>query len=219
MEQNKEKITGKKKATGKKLVTIFALCCAFMTLLAWSSEDVFAQGAEAAPSGSTSTQLEGNSQSPQPGTKSSSTQSPITIQSLLQGNSQSVQIILLLTAITLVPILLIMLTGFTRIVIVLSIARNAIGLSNMPPNSVIIGLSLFITYFVMSPVLGEINQTAYQPYVQGQIEFQEFTDKAMDPLREFMFKQTYQSDLNFSATCLAQRHPARLIRTPERPKL
>jgi flagellar biosynthetic protein FliP len=120
-----------------------------------------------------------------------------TVESLLKGNSQSVQIILLLTAITLVPTILIMLTGFTRIVIVLSIVRNAIGLSNMPPNTVIVGLALFITYFVMSPVLGEINDVAYQPYVQGDIEFEEFADNAMDPLRDFMFKQTYQTDLQF----------------------
>jgi flagellar biosynthetic protein FliP len=122
-----------------------------------------------------------------------------TVESLLQGNTQAVQIILLLTAITLIPTLLIMLTGFTRIVIVLSIARNAIGLSNMPPNTVIIGLSLFITYFVMSPVIGKINTDAYQPYVRGEIGFEEMADTAMDPLRDFMFRQTYNSDLTFFA--------------------
>lgn len=120
-----------------------------------------------------------------------------TVQSLLQGDPQALQIVVLLTAITLIPTLLIMLTGFTRIVIVLSILRNAIGLQNMPPNAVIIGLSLFLTYFVMSPVISQINETAYQPYVKEQIPFEEFTDKAMIPLREFMLKQTYETDLNF----------------------
>jgi flagellar biosynthetic protein FliP len=122
-----------------------------------------------------------------------------TAESLLQGNAQAVRIILLLTAITLIPTLLIMLTGFTRIVIVLSIVRNAIGLSNMPPNTVIIGLSLFITYFVMSPVAGSINDAAYQPYIRGEIQLEEMSERAMEPLRDFMFRQTYHTDLEFFA--------------------
>ncbi|HOQ15095.1 MAG TPA: hypothetical protein PKZ58_08460, partial [Bacillota bacterium] len=81
-----------------------------------------------------------------------------TLDSLLGEESQALKIIILLTLITLLPTLLIMLTGFTRIVIVLSMIRNAIGLQNMPPNSVIIGLSLFITFFVMSPALSQINE-------------------------------------------------------------
>jgi len=119
------------------------------------------------------------------------------LQSLLDNDSQSMQIIMILTAITLIPTMLIMLTGFTRIVIVLSIVRNAIGLQNMPPNTVIIGLAIFITYFVMSPVLTQINDVAYQPYIKNQIEFSEFTTKAMQPLRDFMLKETYGDDLNF----------------------
>lgn len=162
----------KKRKSGavKKTVVILTLCCVFTALLT------------AATGGASAT-------APEAGT----------VASLLQGNAQAVQIILILTAITLIPTLLIMLTGFTRIVIVLSIARNAIGLSNMPPNTVIIGLSLFITYFVMSPVIGEINKEAYQPYVQGDIGFEEMTDQAMDPLRGFMFRQTYNTDLTFFA--------------------
>ena len=120
-----------------------------------------------------------------------------TLKDLLNNDSQSLQIIMILTAITLIPTMLIMLTGFTRIVIVLSIVRNAIGLQNMPPNTVIIGLAIFITYFVMSPVLTQINDVAYQPYIKNEIEFSEFTTKAMEPLREFMLKETYESDLQF----------------------
>ncbi len=119
------------------------------------------------------------------------------LKSLLDNDAQSMQIIMILTAITLVPTMLIMLTGFTRIVIVLSIVRNAIGLQNMPPNTVIIGLAIFITYFVMSPVLTQINDVAYQPYIKNEIEFSEFAEKAMDPLRDFMLKETYESDLSF----------------------
>ena len=120
-----------------------------------------------------------------------------TLDSLLGEESQALKIIILLTLITLLPTLLIMLTGFTRIVIVLSMIRNAIGLQNMPPNSVIIGLSLFITFFVMSPALSQINEEAYKPYSEGEIEFEEFADKAMEPLRDFMLRQTYKTDLNF----------------------
>ncbi|UOO37316.1 flagellar type III secretion system pore protein FliP [Oscillospiraceae bacterium CM] len=132
------------------------------------------------------------------GVSHSAAAAPIdSVQSLLDNNQQSMQIIMILTAITLVPTALIMLTGFTRIVIVLSIVRNAIGLQNMPPNTVIIGLALFITYFVMSPVLVKINDVAYQPYVKNQITFTEFSEKSMVPLREFMLKETYSTDLNF----------------------
>lgn len=120
-----------------------------------------------------------------------------TLKSLFDNDEQSLQIIMILTAITLVPTMLIMLTGFTRIVIILSIVRNAIGLQNMPPNTVIIGLAIFITYFVMSPVLTQINDVAYQPYINNEIEFSEFSGKAMEPIRDFMLKETYASDLEF----------------------
>lgn len=120
------------------------------------------------------------------------------VESLLGGSdSQAMRIILELTLIALLPTLLIMMTGFTRIVIVLSMVRNAIGLQNMPPNTVIIGLALFLTYFVMSPVLTQISDTALQPYLDEQITYQEFSERAMEPLRTFMLKQTYQSDLNY----------------------
>ena len=122
-----------------------------------------------------------------------------TVQSLLDGNSKTIQIVLLLTAITLLPTLLIMLTGFTRIIIVLSLLRNALGLQNMPPNAVLIGLALFLTYFIMNPVLSQINQDAYQPYVNGDIGIEECMEDAMVPLRSYMLKQTYTSDLDFFA--------------------
>ncbi|NCB50698.1 MAG: flagellar biosynthetic protein FliP [Clostridia bacterium] len=163
--------TCKKVKTAKKSALVLILCGGFGAILTSATGGAFAEAVTSAGEG--------------------------TVESLLQGNAQTVQIILLLTAISLIPTLLIMLTGFTRIVIVLSIARNAIGLSNMPPNTVIIGLALFITYFVMSPVISDINEVAYQPYVQGDITFEEMTDIAMDPLRDFMFRQTYQTDLEF----------------------
>ena len=119
------------------------------------------------------------------------------INSLLGSDSQALRIVIQLTLIALLPTLLIMLTGFTRIVIVLSMVRNAIGLQNMPPNIVIIGLSLFLTYFVMAPVLTQVSDTALQPYLDNQMQYTEFADKAMVPFRDFMFKQTYKSDLTY----------------------
>ncbi|MDL2224983.1 flagellar type III secretion system pore protein FliP [Eubacteriales bacterium OttesenSCG-928-M02] len=113
------------------------------------------------------------------------------------SRSQSVNILILLTVLSLLPSILIMLTGFTRIIIVLSLIRNAIGLQQMPPNQVLVGLALFLTFFIMTPVISEINETAYQPYVQEQITQDEALTRAMVPIREFMMAQTYKTDLNF----------------------
>ncbi|MEL7658093.1 MAG: flagellar biosynthetic protein FliP, partial [Bacillota bacterium] len=104
--------------------------------------------------------------------------------------SDAVKIILVLTMISLAPFLLLMMTCFTRIIIVLSFMRNALGLQQSPPNQVLIGLALFITFFIMQPVFSEVNDTALQPYNQGQIGTQEFLDRASVPMKEFMLKQT-----------------------------
>ena len=116
---------------------------------------------------------------------------------LLGTRSESLDILLMLTVLTLIPSILIMLTGFTRIIIVLSLVRNGLGLQQMPPNQVLIGLALFLTLFVMSPVVEQVKTTAYQPYVDGLITQEEAATKAMEPIRGFMFKQTYKSDLKF----------------------
>ncbi len=107
----------------------------------------------------------------------------------------SLQLILGLTVLTLAPSILIMLTSFTRTIVVLSLLRNAIGLQQMPPNQVLVGLSLFLTFFVMSPVLQKVNDTAFQPFVNGQITQQEAFDDGLKPMREFMFKQVREKDL------------------------
>ena len=105
------------------------------------------------------------------------------------------QIFLLLTVLSLAPAILIMLTSFTRIAIVLSVLRQAIGTQSMPPNQVIIGLALFLTFFVMSPVWEKVNQAALTPYLESQITQQEALGRAMEPVRDFMFKQTREKDL------------------------
>lgn len=113
------------------------------------------------------------------------------------GSSDVVRIIIILTIITIAPFMLLMMTCFTRVVIVLGLLRNAMGLQQTPPSQVIIGLALFITFFIMSPVLTEINETALQPYNDRIIETDEFLERAGVPLKEFMLKQTGTDEVNF----------------------
>jgi len=105
------------------------------------------------------------------------------------------QVFLLLTVLSIAPAILIMLTSFTRIAIVLSVLRRAIGTQAMPPNQVILGLSLFLTFFIMSPVWERVNEDALQPYLEKQISQQQALEKALTPLRSFMIKQTREKDL------------------------
>lgn len=113
-----------------------------------------------------------------------------------QDFSTSIKIVLLLTILTLAPSILIMMTSFTRIIIVLSFLRNALGLQQMPPNQVLIGLALFLTFFIMAPVGTQINSTSIQPYMSGKISPQVAYEKARDPLKNFMLRQTRNNDLN-----------------------
>ncbi|MDR2670498.1 MAG: flagellar type III secretion system pore protein FliP [Oscillospiraceae bacterium] len=106
-----------------------------------------------------------------------------------QGVTTTVEIMLLLTVLTLVPSILIMVTAFTRIVIVLSFTRNAMGTQQMPPNQVMVGLALFLTFFVMYPVYTQIVDEAWTPYQAEEISLDEALDRTMTPLRGFMFEQ------------------------------
>lgn len=109
----------------------------------------------------------------------------------------ALQVMLLLTVLTLAPSILIMTTAFTRIVIVLSILRSALGLSTVPPNQVVVGLALLMTFFVMRPTFEEIDQNALEPYFANKMTFQIATDRAVKPLRAFMIRQTYTKDMQF----------------------
>lgn len=111
--------------------------------------------------------------------------------------SLPIQTFLFLTALTLMPAILLMMTAFTRIVIVLSLLRQAIGTTQAPPNMVVVGLSLFLTLFVMGPVFDKIYQQAYLPYSEQKISFNEAVEKGSAPLKDFMLKQTRQNDLAF----------------------
>ncbi len=107
----------------------------------------------------------------------------------------SLHILFLITLLALLPTMLIMMTSFTRIIIVLSFVRNALGLQQTPPNQVLIGLALLLSLFIMSPVIEDINTKAYTPYTQGVITQEEALKKAVVPLRTFMLKQTKNEDL------------------------
>jgi len=109
--------------------------------------------------------------------------------------SGSVQILLVLTIISLAPSILIMLTSFTRIIIVLHFTRAALNTQTAPPNQVLIGLALFLTVFIMSPVFHQINEDAIQPYNKGEISQEVAIEKGMEPLREFMYGQTKRKDV------------------------
>ena len=128
-------------------------------------------------------------------------QLPLIVGSGSGGTSFSVpiQTLLFFTALSFLPAILLMMTGFTRIVIVLSLLRQALGTQSAPPNQVIIGLSLFLTFFVMGPTLDKVYQDAYQPYAKGSISFEQALDRGEAPMRQFMLKQTRQSDLSLFA--------------------
>ena len=112
-----------------------------------------------------------------------------------QTYSLSIQTLLLLTSLSFLPALLLMMTGFTRIIIVLSLLRHALGTQTSPPNQVLIGLALFLTFFVMSPVFDKIYTDAYQPFADNKISMAQALEKGAAPLRTFMLRQTREADL------------------------
>lgn len=112
-----------------------------------------------------------------------------------QTYTLSIQTLLTLTALSFLPAVLLMMTGFTRIIIVLGLLRQALGTQSSPPNQVLVGLALFLTFFVMAPVFDKIYDDAYQPFSENKITFTQAVEKASAPLRTFMLKQTRESDL------------------------
>jgi flagellar biosynthetic protein FliP len=122
---------------------------------------------------------------------------PLVIGQGAGGTSYSVpiQTLLFFTALSFLPAVLLLMTGFTRIVIVLSLLRQALGTQSAPPNQVVVGLSLFLTFFVMSPTLDKVYAEAYQPYSENKIAFDEALKRGEVPMREFMLKQTRQADV------------------------
>ena len=132
--------------------------------------------------------------------------------------SVPIQTLLFFTALSFLPAVLLMMTCFTRIVIVLSLLRQALGTQSAPPNQVIIGLSLFLTFFVMGPTLDKVYQDAYLPYTKDAISFEQAVDRAQAPMRSFMLKQTRQSDFalfarlaKLDASVSAETAPMRVL--------
>ena len=112
-----------------------------------------------------------------------------------QDVAATLQIMAVLTILSLAPSILIMTTSFVRIVVVIGFLRNALSTQNVPPNQVVIALSLFMSFYIMGPYWSEANQNGIQPYLAGQITQEEALTNTMEPIREFMFKQTRESDL------------------------
>jgi len=107
----------------------------------------------------------------------------------------SLQILLVLTVLTLAPTLLVLVTSFTRVVVVLSFVRTALGTQSNPPTQVLVGLALFLTFFIMNPVINDVNKNALQPYLGNKISQAVALDRAQVPLRAFMFRQTREKDI------------------------
>lgn len=112
-----------------------------------------------------------------------------------QDFTNGLQILIWLTILTLAPSILIMTTSFVRLVVVLSLTRQAIGASNLPPNQVLTSLALILTFFIMAPTFNEINEKALQPYMNNQITQQAALERGIEPIRTFMFKQTHEKEL------------------------
>ena len=111
------------------------------------------------------------------------------------GLSAPLRILLVLTVISIAPFILLMMTSFTRIIVVLHFVRTALGTQTSPPNQVLIGLALFLTLFIMSPIMGQINTDAIQPFDAGEITQEEAIERGLAPLRTFMFEQTNRKDI------------------------
>ena len=129
-------------------------------------------------------------------------------------SSNALQILLLVGGISLIPAMLFTVTGFTRILIVLSFIRSALGTQNTPPNQVLIGISLFLTFFVMAPTIGAIKKDAYEPLVHHQISTATALQRGQEPLREFMFKQTRTQDISLFVSLAHVKVPQTRAQVP-----
>jgi flagellar biosynthetic protein FliP len=131
-----------------------------------------------------------------------------------QQVSVLLQILFLLTVLSLAPAILVMMTSFTRLVVVFSLTRHALGTQQMPPNQVMIGLALLLTFFLMSPVYSKINDEALKPYLAEEITQEEALKRAIEPVREFMFKQTRKKDLALFLNISKTERPDALSQIP-----
>jgi len=122
--------------------------------------------------------------------------------------SSSVVVLVAITLLSVAPALLLMMTSFTKIFVVLALSRNALGLQGVPPNQVLAGLALFLSLFVMAPVVSDVNDTGVQPYLNGEMTFSQAVDAGSDPLRDFMLEHTREQDLALLTRAADQPNPA-----------
>lgn len=126
----------------------------------------------------------------------------------------SLQLLIALTILAIVPSILLMATSFTRIIVVLSLLRSAIGIPQLPPNQILLGLSLFLTLFIMGPILSKVNQDAIQPYLAGDITTDQAIEAGVTPMRRFMLAQTSESDLQLFIDLSKRERPATVEEIP-----
>lgn len=130
------------------------------------------------------------------------------------GRMPTLEILLMLTIISLLPSILVMMTSFTRIIIILSFTRNALGIQQTPPNMVLVGIALFLTLFIMDPVIKDVNTNAYQPYIREEIDQKEALKRAEVPMKRFMLKQTETETLNLFLDLSGTEKPDNIEDTP-----
>ncbi len=118
-----------------------------------------------------------------------------------------IQLLIILTALSLAPAILLMLTSFTRVLVVLSLLRHALGTQQMPPNQIIVGLSLFLTMFIMAPVWQRVNTEALRPYYEEQISWEEVVSRGAIPIKEFMLRQTREKDIALFVNIAREKRP------------
>ena len=131
-----------------------------------------------------------------------------------QRVTTGVQLMILLTVLTLAPSILLMATSFTRIIIVMSMLRSAMGTPSIPPNQVLVGLALMLTFFIMSPVFAQIDQQALQPFLSEEISQKEAMEQAIEPVREFMFSQVRDKDIELFLEISGNPRPKTLADIP-----
>lgn len=138
----------------------------------------------------------------------------ITVDGQQATPSNSVVLLIMMTLLSVAPSLLLMMTSFTKIFVVLSLARNALGLQGVPPNQVLAGLALFLTFFIMAPVISDVNEVAVQPYLAGDVNFTQALPLAEEPLREFMGGHTREEDIALLTRAADLPNPASLADVP-----
>ncbi|MFC6331155.1 flagellar type III secretion system pore protein FliP [Paenibacillus septentrionalis] len=124
------------------------------------------------------------------------------------SGTSTLSILLLITVLSVAPAILVLMTSFTRIVIVLGFVKTSMGTNTIPPAQVLVGLAMFLTFFIMAPTFSEINQTALQPYIQGEITQEEAFEEASKPIKKFMFNHTREKDLLLFMNYTGEERPA-----------